>query len=338
VTQPTAAMRRAMADADVGDDDHGEDPTVRLLEEETAACLGKAAALYVPSGCMGNEIAIALQVKRGDAILLDPRSHVATVEANAVTALLGRRFHFRKGDRGRLDPVDVAAALTVGGSGDRIGLVAMENTHNGGSGAVYPLAQLQAVAAASHARGIPVHLDGARLWNASAATGISTAEYAAPADSVMVCFSKGLGAPVGSALAGTRAFIEEGRGVRKMFGGGMRQAGIIAAGALHGLRHHRVRLAEDHARARRLASALALTSGLAIDPGDIETNVVIVALDRHPERLDAFIAAAKAAGVLVDPFGAPGEFRALTHLDVDDRGIERAIDAFRKAAALVLGE
>ncbi len=331
-------MRRAMAEADVGDDDYGEDPTVRLLEQETAACLGKEAALFVPSGCMGNEIAIALHGKRGDAILLDRLSHVATVEAAAVKDLLGRRFHFCEGDRGRIGPEDVAAAVAAGGGDAGIGLVEMENTHNWGSGAVYPLAQLQAVAAAAHARGIPVHLDGARLWNASAATGIPTADYAAPVDSVMVCFSKGLGAPVGSALAGTRAFIQEGRGVRKMFGGGMRQAGGIAAGALHGLRHHRARLAEDHARAKRLASAIALTPGLAVDPCDIETNILIAAVVRHPERLDAFVGALKANRVLIAPFGGPGRFRAVTHLDVDDRGIERAIEAVQKAASLVLGE
>jgi threonine aldolase len=181
-----------------------------------------------------------------------------------------------------------------------------------------------------------VHLDGARIWNASAATGVAPAEYAASADTVMVCYSKGLGAPVGSAIGGTRAFVREARALRKVLGGAMRQAGIIAAGALHGLRHHRARIAEDHARARRLAEAIASTPGLAIDPGGIETNILIAEVVRRPERFGEFIAAVKEGGVLLYPFGGPGRFRAVTHLDVDDAGIERAIASIRRSAARVL--
>ena len=330
-------MRRAMAEAEVGDDALGEDPTVRRLEEETAAVLGKEASLFVPSGCMGNEIAVAVQTRPGDHILLDRFSHIVTVEARAVTEMLGRRFLTREGNRGRMTPEEVVAARTNGSAEDgRIGLVEVENTYNWGSGAIYPAAQLAGVGRAARDRGLPLHLDGARIWNASAATGASPAEIAACADTVMVCYSKGLGAPVGSAVLGTRAFIDEARGARKMLGGAMRQAGILAAGALHGLRHHRERLAEDHARARRLAEAFAATDGLRIDPSEIETNVVITEVLGPHERLRDFVRAVAAQGVLLDPFGGPGRFRAVTHLDVDDAGIDRAIAAVRGAARSVL--
>ncbi|MBI4365048.1 MAG: aminotransferase class I/II-fold pyridoxal phosphate-dependent enzyme [Candidatus Latescibacteria bacterium] len=329
-------MRRAMAEAEVGDDYYGEDPTVRLLEEETAAVLGKEAALFVPSGCMGNEIAIAVQTDRGDAILLDRLSHVAKVEAEAVTGILGRRFLFCDGDRGRLSPTDVAAGCGNGSEAGRPRLVEVENTHNWGSGSVYPLEQLRAVAAAAKERRVPVHLDGARLWNASAATGVPAADYAVNGDSVMVCYSKGLGAPAGSAIAGSKAFVREARRVRKVFGGAMRQAGILAAGGLHGLRHHRARLAEDHARARRLAEAVASTPGLSLDPAAIETNILIAEVVRRPDRFEDLIAAVKADGVLLYPFGGPARFRCVTHLDVDDAALERAVAAIRRAATRVL--
>ncbi|HMI31574.1 MAG TPA: threonine aldolase family protein, partial [Candidatus Limnocylindrales bacterium] len=249
VTKPTEAMRRAMADAEVGDDTYGEDPTVRLLEEETASILGKEASLFVPSGCMGNEIAVAVQTRPGDSILLDRFSHIVTVEARAVTELLGRRFLVRDGNRGRMAPEEVDRAQADGTAAGRIGLVEVENTHNWGSGAIYSPDTLLGLAQAAHRRGLPLHLDGARIWNASAATGAKVSDFTAGADTVMVCYSKGLGAPVGSAVAGTKAFSQEGRGARKMFGGAMRQAGVIAAAALHALRHNFERLATDHARA-----------------------------------------------------------------------------------------
>ncbi len=347
-------MRRAMADAEVGDDVFQGDPTVRLLEEETAALLGKEAALFVPSGCMGNEIAVAIQTRPGDAILLERFSHLVMVEAAAITQLMGRRFEFVDGERGRLraedvargaggtaGTIDAATGATNGGasavSGKGISLVEVENTFNWTNGAIYPLPQLEGVAGAARARGWRIHLDGARLWNASAATGIPPATYAAAADTVMTCFSKGLGAPVGSAIAGTAAAVQEARGVRKMLGGGMRQVGIIAAGALHGLRHHRQLLPEDHRRARRLADAIAETPGLRIDPKEVETNIVIASIEGSHDRLPAFIAALKDEGILVLPYGGPGRFRAVTHFDVDDAGIERAIGAIRRVAASALG-
>jgi len=329
-------MRRAMAQAEVGDDVFGEDPTVRELEEDTAALLGKEASLFVPSGCMGNEIAVAVHTRPGDSIFLDRFSHIVQVEARAVTEMLGRRFLIRDGNRGRMTPEEVEGARLDGGSDGRIGLVEMENTHNWGSGAVTPAAGIDAVALAARRRGLPLHLDGARIWNASAATGTKIADFAAGADSVMVCYSKGLGAPVGSAVAGSASFIQEARGARKMLGGAMRQAGILAAGALHALRHHRERLVEDHARAKRLAEAIAATEGLVLDPGEIDTNILIASLRTRPERVHDFARVVAENGVLIAPFGGPGRFRAVTHLDVDDAGIERAIAAVRGAARSVL--
>lgn len=334
VTRPTPEMRRAMAGAEVGDDVFQDDPTVRRLEEETAAALGKEAALFVPTGCMGNECAIAVQTREGDSILIERFSHPVYVETRAVTELLRRRFHLVDGDRGRLSPEQVASALDPGGAA-LPALVEVECTHNWSSGSIYPLQRLRAIADVARAHGRPVHLDGARLWNASAATGIPVADYAACADTVMTCFSKGLGAPLGSAVAGSAEKIREARDVRRVFGGAMRQVGIVAAGALHGLRHHRDRLPDDHRRARRLAEAIAETPGLSIDPASIETNIVIADVKGDPARVHAFVASLAVDGILVLPFGGPGRFRAVTHYDVDDAGIERAIAAVRRAAAAV---
>jgi len=330
-------MRQAMAEAEVGDDVFHDDPTVRLLEEETAAVLGKEASLFVPSGCMGNEIAVSIQTKRGDAVLLHRDSHLVLTEAAAVTELLGRKYFKMDGDRGRMRPEDVASALAASNAGpDTIAMVEVENTINWGNGAIYPLPQLEAVGKAARGRGLPVHLDGARLWNASAATGIPPATYAAVADTVMVCFSKGLGAPIGSAIAGTGAAIHAAHAARKMFGGGMRQVGIVAAGALYGLKHHRERLHEDHRRARRLAEAIAAIPRLRLNPEEIETNIVIAEIEEPHDRIQAFVAAVESEGVRLVHFGGPGRFRAVTHMDVDDAGIERAIAAIRIAAASVL--
>jgi threonine aldolase len=333
VTRPTAAMRRAMADAEVGDDHFGEDPTVRLLQEETAAILGKESALFVPSGSMGNQIAIGVQTRRGDRVLLHERSHVAYSEEAALTSFLGLELLPVVGDAGRLEPESIAAALDSSareGNG-RVGLVELENSHNWAGGAVYDVERLRRAAQPARERGLPVHLDGARLWNASAATGSPVAEFARVADTVMVCYSKGLGAPVGSAIAGPTGLIGEARKLRKHFGGGMRQAGILAAGALHGMRHHRDRLVDDHARARRLAEALAQVPGLTIDPKTVTTNIVIVEVTPH-ERVEELAARTAKAGVRLLVFGGPGRFRAATHLDVDDAAIDCAIDVIGQAA------
>jgi threonine aldolase len=335
VTRPTEGMRRAMAAAEVGDDVFRDDPTVARLEEETAALLGKEAALFVPSGCMGNECAFAVLTREGDSILLERHSHPVLVEARAVTELLRRKFRLLDGDRGRLAPEQIEETLQPIGDGAPPALVEVENTFNWASGSIYPLPRLQAIARLARERGVPVHLDGARLWNAGAATGVPLADYAATADSVMVCYSKGLGAPLGSAVAGAAALIAEAREARRTFGGAMRQVGIVAAGALYALRYHRDRLPEDHARARRLADGLALIPGLSLHPTEVETNIVIAGV-LPEERLPRYVEALKAHGVLVVPFGGPGRFRAVTHLDVDDAGIDRAVAAAREAAREVL--
>ena len=333
VTRPTAAMRRAMAEAEVGDDVFFDDPTVRRLEEETAALLGKEAALFVPTGCMGNEVAVATATRRGDAILLHRDSHLVYHEGRAITELLGRAFRFVGGDRGRMEAADVVHPPE---GAERIGLVSVEQTNNWNSGVVWPLARLQAVRDAARSRRFSIHMDGARIWNASAATGIDPAEYAACADSVMACFSKGLGAPMGSAVAGSAAQIREAREMRATMGGGMRQVGIVAAGALHALRHHRARLPEDHARARRLAEGMAEVPGFRLDPARVETNIVIAELEDGVARLPRFMERLEAEGVLVIEFGGPGCFRATTHMDVDDAAIDRAIAGMRAAAGAVL--
>jgi threonine aldolase len=327
-------MRRAMAGAEVGDDVLGGDPTVRLLEEEAAAVLGKEAALFVPSGCMGNEIAVATRTRRGDTILLHRDSHLVYTESAAMQGLLGLSFRMLDGPRGQLRADAVAAELAAGADGIR--LLALEQTNNWSSGSVYSRSDLHAVAAVARERGLPVHLDGARIWNASTATGVAPAEFASAADSVMVCFSKGLGAPVGSALAGPEALIREARIVRKMLGGGMRQAGIVAAGALHGLRLHRERLEDDHRRARRLADAIAAVPGIRLDPARIETNIVIAEIEPPHDRLAAFLDAAASLGLDLLAFGGTGRFRAATHLDVDDAGIDHAIAAIHEASRRVL--
>lgn len=283
---------------------------------------------------MGNEIAVAIRTRRGDSILLHRDSHLVYTESAAIQGLWGLSFRMLEGEGGRLRAADVAGTLAAGTDGIR--LLSLEQTNNWASGSVYPRSDLHEVAGAARAGGLPVHLDGARIWNASAASGVPPAAFASAADTVMVCFSKGLGAPVGSALAGPADLIREARSVRKMLGGGMRQAGIVAAGALHGLRHHRERLVDDHRRARRLAEAIASIPGIRLDPSRIETNIVIAEIEPPRDRLAPFLEAA-AHGVGLLAFGGPGRFRAATHLDVDDAGIDLAVSAIGEAARTVLG-
>ena len=244
ITKPTPAMREAMAAADVGDDVFGEDPTVRELEAETAALLGKEAALFTVSGTMANQLAVRSHTEPGDEILVEANAHLYYYEGGGPAALSGVSCRCLQGQRGVFNSADVESALRPSDPHfPRSRLVCIENTHNRGGGKIWPLERIQEVAAAARLHGLQLHLDGARLWNAAAATGIAERQWAAPFDTVSVCFSKGLGAPVGSALAGSAALLARARRFRKMFGGGMRQAGIIAAGALFALRHHRARLA-----------------------------------------------------------------------------------------------
>ena len=331
VTRPTPAMRRAMAEAEVGDDVFGDDPTVQRLEERVASVLGKEAAVFVPSGTMANQIAVRLHTQPGDEVIVEAQAHIYYYEAGGPAALSGVMCRCLPGRRGVFSAAELESALRPGDvhfAPTR--LVCVENTHNRGGGTVWSLAEIEEVAAAARRHGLVLHLDGARLWNASVASGVPERDYAAPFDTVNVCFSKGLGAPVGSALAGTRELIGRARRFRKQFGGGMRQAGIIAAGALHALDHHRARLADDHANARRLAGALAELAAVRVDPGTVETNILLLRVP--PGQAPALAARLHERGVWVLPTG-PDTLRAVTNLDVSAADVDAAIAVFRDVLA-----
>jgi threonine aldolase len=329
VTRPTAAMREAMAKAEVGDDVFGDDPTVRALEGEVARITGKAAALFVTSGTMGNQLAIATQTRSGDDVIVGEGAHPVINEAAAGAALSG--VQFTTAGRGGLFTVDELEAAMHPRVywAPRSSMASIENTHNRAGGRVWPLAQARAVAERARALGLATHLDGARIWNASAATGVDVATWCAPFDTVSVCFSKGLGAPVGSAFCGPQALVVEARRFRKRWGGGMRQAGILAAAALHALTHHRARLVEDHANARALAEALAGVAGFRVEPATVETNLVNIDVE---VPADAVSRAAGELGLRINPSG-PRRLRAVTHLDVSRADIVAAAQILRQALA-----
>ncbi len=328
VTRPTPAMRRAIAEAVVGDDVFGDDPTVLELERRCAELAGKEASLYVPSGTMGNQLAVNALTSPGDEVLLETESHVFLYEQGGLAVNSGCLAHIVRGERGALAPEALLAALRAEDEHvARVSLVCLENTHNRAGGAIVPLERLRAVHEAARSRGLKVHLDGARLWNASVATGVPIATWAACADTVMMCFSKGLGAPVGSILAGSADAVRRARRTRKRWGGGMRQAGILAAACLHALDHHVARLAEDHARARRLAAGMRAAPGVKVVEPD--TNIVVAEL-AAPLEVPAVLGRLESRGVRMVAFGA-GRVRAICHLDVDDAGVERAIEAFAES-------
>jgi threonine aldolase len=331
VTRPTAAMRAAMAQAEVGDDVYGEDPTVRRLEERCADLFGKEAALFVASGTMANQLALGVLARAGDEVICHEAAHCYTFEGGALAALWGIQARTLAGDRGVLDPAAVEAAIRPADDHyPRTRAVAIENTHNRGGGKAWPLDRVRAVAEVAARRRLELYMDGARLLNAVVATGVSAREYAAPATLSSLCFSKGLGAPVGSVLAGPRDLVREARRLRKRLGGGMRQAGILAAAALHALDHHVARLAEDHANARRLGALLAELAGAEL-LYPVETNLVFAAF---PGRSAAALAPSlRDAGVLCNPEGSrPDILRFVTHLDVTTDDIE---EAARRVARVV---
>ncbi len=329
ITQPTPEMRRAMAEATVGDDVFDEDPTIGELERETAKILSMPAAVYMPSGTMTNQVALRCHTEPGDEVVMCENAHIYFYECGGPAALSGVMCRLLRTRRGIFTADDLRAGLMPSDLHfPRTKLVCVENTHNRGGGSIWPVEQIAEVSEAARQAGLRMHMDGARLWNASAATGIPESKYAGYFDSVSVCFSKGLGAPVGSALAGGEEFIARARRIRKMFGGGMRQAGIIAAGALHALRNHRERLTDDHANARRLAEALAAMEGIELDVADVETNIVVFRVTSMPAA--DLVAKLEAAGVLLLDMG-PEHIRAVTRLMVDAAGIDAAIAAFRKA-------
>jgi len=336
VTRPTPALRRAIMDAVVGDDVFGDDPTVQALERRVAELAGKEAALYVPSGTMGNQLAIKCHTEPGDEVLLEPESHIFLYEQGGLGANSGCLAHLLPGERGLITPAQVTAAVRDPADDHvaRVRLLCVENTHNRQGGIIVPLERLQAVAAVARAHGVAVHLDGARLWNASVASGIPLRDWAATADSVMMCFSKGLGAPVGSILTGPADFIRRAHRVRKRWGGGMRQVGILAAACLYALDHHLERLAEDHRRAQTLAAGFAQAPGVRVlEP---ETNIVIVTLEHPGLEPAALLRALEGRGVRMVAFGAR-RLRAITHLDVDDAGVARAVAAFDEVVETLKG-
>jgi threonine aldolase len=332
VTRPSPEMRRAIADAEVGDAVLGDDPTVDELERLAAEMLGKERALFFPSGVMANQSALLALAEPGTEVVIEAGGHILNHEEAAAAQLGGLQLRAVPTPDGLLSAEAVAEAIrTPSLYLPRTSLVALENTHNGAGGRVLPLERVEAIAAVARERGIRVHLDGARLPNAAAATGLALARLAAPADTVMMCLSKGLGAPVGSMLAGTGEVLERVWRIRRRLGGGMRQAGLLAAAGIHALRHNLERIADDHRRAAELAAELAGIGGLRIHPP--ETNIVMIDLV-DPELDPARLATALAGeGVLISPFG-PRRLRAVTHLDVDDDGISRAVDALRGVVSL----
>jgi threonine aldolase len=324
VTRPTEAMLRAMAAADTGDDVYGEDPTVNALEEHVAGLFGHEAALFVPTGTMGNQVCLQLVVPPAEELLCGAEDHVVTYEHGGAARYGGISSRTVTAPRGLVTAGVVAEQLRPAGWGTvATRAVSVEQTHNRGGGAVHPLAALQELRDLTSAHGVLLHCDGARIWNAHVASGTPLDAYGRLFDTLSVCLSKGLGAPVGSLVVSDRARVAEARVLRKRLGGGMRQAGVLAAAGLHALRHHLERLADYHARARRLADVVADAAPDVVDAGLVETN--IVPLDLTSAALDGpqLAEQARDGGVLVSVV-APRRARVVTHLDVDDAAVDRA--------------
>jgi threonine aldolase len=328
VTKPTPEMRKAMAEAEVGDDVFREDPTVMALERETAELLGKEAALFVPSGTMGNELAVRLHTTSGDEIIADAGCHIFNHEAGGAAALSGVTCRLIHGNRGIFTAAEMLAVIrNPDVHFSPVKAVCVENSNNSGSGSVWPIETLAQLSRTAKSRGLAVHMDGARLWNAAVASGVSEKQYAGHCDTVSVCFSKGLGAPVGSALVGSKELIERARRFRKMWGGGMRQAGILAAGALFALRNNHQRMNEDHANARKLAEGLASIYGIELLGVPLQTN--IVRFRTKQKEAAAVVAGLKDYGVLVLATG-PDSIRAVTHLQVSSTDVDFALNTLNR--------
>ena len=333
VTKPTPAMRQAIATAEVGDDVLEGDPTVSRLEKRVADLLGTEAALFVPSGTMANQTAIRAHTRHGDEILLDDESHAYYYECGAPAAISGCSFRFIQSRRGIFTAEDVRAALKPYNIHfARQSLLIIENTHNRGGGSIWPVENLPAIRGLADENHLRMHLDGARLMNACVASGRKPTDYTRYFDSISMCFSKGLGAPVGSAVAGCAEFIARVRVFRKMFGGAMRQWGLLAAAALYAIDHNIDRLADDHANASRLAEGLCKIPGITINPPQVETNIVIFDIDPRLGTGAAFAARLKEAGLWMLANG-PQKVRAVTHLDVSREQIEEALSRIRKIVA-----
>jgi threonine aldolase len=333
VTRPSQAMREAMANAEVGDDVYGEDPTVNLLQREAASRLGKEAALFVPSGTMGNQASLHALTRPGDVVLTAADAHVLVYESGAASALSGVQIQTLGSSTdssetlGRFDGADVRAAINPGDSHfARTQLVVIENTHNRSGGRIFPFEQQKDVVAAARSAGLALHLDGARIFHAAAATGIDPATWAEPFDTVTFCLSKGLGAPVGSLICASRDVIGRVHRARKMMGGGMRQAGILAAAGLYALEHNTSRIVEDHERARKLAAGIE-SCGFRVESPP-ETNILMFRV----RQSEAFARAILERDLLINPV-SEGRFRAVTHLDVSSEDIDEALGRLEEVAA-----
>ncbi len=324
VTRPTPGMREAMARAEVGDDVYGEDPTVNLLQERVADLLGKEAALFVASGTMANQVALGVLTRPGDEVICDEGAHPVNFEGGAMPALWGIQPRTLKGERGLLDPAEVEALIRPESEHfPRSRVIEIENTHNRGGGSVYPVERVEALAEVATRRGLSLYLDGARLMNAVVASGVAARRFAAGAALASICLSKGLGAPVGSVLAGPRDLIREARRLRKRLGGAMRQAGVLAAAGVYALDHNVARLAEDHENARVLAAALSALPGVRV-PHPVETNLVFASFAGRSAT--TLVARFREAGVLANPEGSkPDLVRFVTHLDVSSADVAEAM-------------
>ena len=331
VTRPTDEMRKAMAEAEVGDDVYSDDPTANALESEAAAVVGKEAAVFVPTGTMGNQLAIMLQTRPGDDVLCDPGIHSRNVERGAASALSGVAFRTVEAPDGRISPDLIDQAMATAGFFPRIRLMVWENTHNLSGGKVVPLDVMAEGTKTARRHKLSIHLDGARLFNAVAASGVGADRFAALADTVQFCFSKGLGAPIGSILCGPADLMAEGRYLRKRLGGGMRQVGVLAAAARIALRD-RDRLSEDHKVAAYLADALAALAPEAVDPGVVETNMVQVEVGHLPVAFDSWSGRLPSAGIKINP-PIGGVLRLVTHRDVSVGDVDRLVDELRLAMA-----
>ncbi|HZW35513.1 MAG: threonine aldolase family protein [Deltaproteobacteria bacterium] len=331
VTLPTPGMRKAMARAKVGDSRRGEDPSVRALEEHAAALFGKEAGMFLPSGTMGNLCAVAVWTRPGDVIVASSASHIAGRESPAVSHMASVAIIGIDAPGGIFTQEEVASAIAMAPrrTESKVRLVTVENTHNAGGGSVFPLKELKRIRAMCGKASLPLHMDGSRIFNASVAAGVSLASYGKVSSSLMFCLSKGLGAPVGSVLLGSRDFLREARGVALRIGGGMRQAGIVAAGGLYALKNHVERLAEDHENARKLAAGLAEIPGVEVINAPVDTNIVLFRWRTPSMGLPAFRELLGEHGVLLDDRGFP-LFRAVTHLGIGEKEISRALRALRE--------
>ncbi len=333
VTKPTAGMRQAMAAADVGDDVYGEDPTVNRLETMAAKLLGKEAGLFVPTGVMGNQLCIRLHTQPGDEVIVESSAHILRYEGGSASTMSGVQLCPVLGSRGVLSPEAVERAIRRPDlHTPPTTLLCLEQTHNVGGGSIYPMETIQQLTALARRYDLALHLDGARLFNASAKTGMLVAEYAAPFDTVSFCLSKGLGAPVGSLVLSDATRIERLRRLRKMFGGGMRQVGILAAAGLYALEHHVTRLAEDHEHAKHLAHLLQEISAVTVDVDAVETNMVLFQVPQSIKSTEQLLEDCRHSGVLLNAVGERA-FRAVTHLDVSQEDMNRAGHVFAKVFA-----